>query len=83
LVCHVLKVYEGIAHNENGRSVLNSGYLLIRYPGAYPGIGAEERGQSEAIAETCLKWPAENAIICTIMGRWFGWCFGRLVLATV
>ena len=31
---------------------------LVDTPGAYPGIGAEERGQAEAIArsiETCLK----------------------------
>ena len=30
---------------------------LVDTPGAYPGIGAEERGQAEAIArsiETCL-----------------------------
>ena len=41
---------------------------LIDTPGAYPGIGAEERGQSEAIAKnlfemTTLKTP----IICTII----------------
>ncbi|MFT5664929.1 MAG: acetyl-CoA carboxylase carboxyl transferase subunit alpha [Gammaproteobacteria bacterium] len=43
---------------------------LIDTPGAYPGIGAEERGQSEAIARnlyvlTDLKTP----IICTIIGE--------------
>ena len=43
---------------------------LIDTPGAYPGIGAEERGQSEAIARnlftmTTLKTP----IICTIIGE--------------
>ena len=43
---------------------------LIDTPGAYPGIGAEERGQSEAIAKnlfemTTLKTP----IICTIIGE--------------
>ena len=41
---------------------------LIDTPGAYPGVGAEERGQSEAIAaciETCLKIrvPLVSAII--------------------
>ena len=43
---------------------------LIDTPGAYPGIDAEERGQSEAIARnlfemTTLKTP----IICTIIGE--------------
>ncbi len=43
---------------------------LIDTPGAYPGIGAEERGQSEAIAKNLytlaeLKTP----IICTIIGE--------------
>ena len=43
---------------------------LIDTPGAYPGIGAEERGQSEAIARnlfemTTLKTP----IICTVIGE--------------
>ena len=30
---------------------------LIDTPGAYPGFGAEERGQAEAIATTCARWP--------------------------
>ncbi|PIE42257.1 MAG: acetyl-CoA carboxylase carboxyl transferase subunit alpha [Gammaproteobacteria bacterium] len=43
---------------------------FIDTPGAYPGIGAEERGQSEAIARnlyemTTLKTP----IICTVIGE--------------
>ncbi len=43
---------------------------LVDTPGAYPGIGAEERGQSEAIARNLytladLKIP----IICTIIGE--------------
>ena len=43
---------------------------FIDTPGAYPGIGAEERGQSEAIAKNlkvmaCLKVP----IICTVIGE--------------
>ncbi len=43
---------------------------LIDTAGAYPGIGAEERGQSEAIAksiETCLR--AEVPIISIIIGE--------------
>jgi acetyl-CoA carboxylase carboxyl transferase subunit alpha len=43
---------------------------LVDTPGAYPGIGAEERGQSEAIARNLytlaeLKIP----VICTIIGE--------------
>jgi acetyl-CoA carboxylase carboxyl transferase subunit alpha len=43
---------------------------LIDTPGAYPGIGAEERGQSEAIARNLyvlaeLKTP----VICTVIGE--------------
>ncbi|HKJ49858.1 MAG TPA: acetyl-CoA carboxylase carboxyl transferase subunit alpha [Gammaproteobacteria bacterium] len=43
---------------------------LVDTPGAYPGIGAEERGQSEAIAKNLyalaeLKIP----VICTVIGE--------------
>ena len=43
---------------------------FIDTPGAYPGIGAEERGQSEAIARnlremSTLKVP----VICTVIGE--------------
>jgi acetyl-CoA carboxylase carboxyl transferase subunit alpha len=43
---------------------------FIDTPGAYPGVGAEERGQSEAIA-TNLKVMAELRvpIICTVIGE--------------
>jgi len=43
---------------------------LIDTPGAYPGVGAEERGQSEAIA-TNLKVMARLTvpIMCTIIGE--------------
>lgn len=43
---------------------------FIDTPGAYPGVGAEERGQSEAIA-TNLKEMAELRvpIICTVIGE--------------
>jgi len=45
-------------------------FTFIDTPGAYPGIGAEERGQSEAIARNLfvlseLKTP----IICTVIGE--------------
>lgn len=43
---------------------------FIDTPGAYPGIGAEERGQAEAIARnlqtmSCLRIP----VICTVIGE--------------
>ncbi len=43
---------------------------FIDTPGAYPGVGAEERGQSEAIAKN-LKVMAELTvpIICTVIGE--------------
>ncbi|GAB5382070.1 MAG: acetyl-CoA carboxylase carboxyl transferase subunit alpha [Aliiglaciecola sp.] len=43
---------------------------FIDTPGAYPGVGAEERGQSEAIAKN-LKEMAELTvpIICTVIGE--------------
>ncbi len=57
---------------------------FVDTPGAYPGIGAEERGQSEAIGRnlyelTRLRLP----VLCTIIGeggsrRRAGDCRGRL-----
>ena len=43
---------------------------FIDTPGAYPGVGAEERGQSEAIA-TNLKYMARLPVpvICTVIGE--------------
>jgi acetyl-CoA carboxylase carboxyl transferase subunit alpha len=43
---------------------------LIDTPGAYPGIGAEERGQSEAIARNLFSMATlKTPIICTIIGE--------------
>ena len=43
---------------------------LIDTPGAYPGIGAEERGQSEAIARNLLKMASlKIPIVCVIIGE--------------
>ena len=43
---------------------------FIDTPGAYPGVGAEERGQSEAIARNLFEMPKLNVpIICTIIGE--------------
>jgi len=55
-------------------------FTFIDTPGAYPGVGAEERGQSEAIGRnlyvmTGLKVP----IICTVIGE--GGSGGALAIA--
>lgn len=43
---------------------------FIDTPGAYPGIGAEERNQSEAIARNLLEMAKlKTPIICTIIGE--------------
>ena len=43
---------------------------FIDTPGAYPGIGAEERGQSEAIARNLLEMAElRTPIICTVIGE--------------
>jgi len=54
---------------------------LVDTPGAYPGKGAEERGQAEAIAratQTCLN--ARNPIISVIIGE--GGSGGAVAIAT-
>jgi len=43
---------------------------LIDTPGAYPGVGAEERGQSEAIARNLLEMAELRVpIVCTVIGE--------------
>lgn len=43
---------------------------FIDTPGAYPGIGAEERGQSEAIGRNLYEMAAlKTPIICTVIGE--------------
>ena len=43
---------------------------FIDTPGAYPGIGAEERGQSEAIARNLMEMAGLRVpIICTVIGE--------------
>ena len=45
-------------------------YTLVDTPGAYPGIGAEERGQSEAIGRNIFEMAQlEVPIISTIIGE--------------
>lgn len=43
---------------------------FIDTPGAYPGVGAEERGQSEAIARNLLVMSRlRTPIVCTVIGE--------------
>ena len=43
---------------------------LVDTPGAYPGIGAEERGQSEAIAKNLFALAElKTPVICTVIGE--------------
>ncbi|MGG6461689.1 acetyl-CoA carboxylase carboxyltransferase subunit alpha [Solilutibacter silvestris] len=45
-------------------------FTFIDTPGAYPGIGAEERGQSEAIARNLMEMAELRVpIICTVIGE--------------
>ena len=45
-------------------------FTFIDTPGAYPGIGAEERGQSEAIARNLyVMAELKTPVICTVIGE--------------
>jgi acetyl-CoA carboxylase carboxyl transferase subunit alpha len=45
-------------------------FTFIDTPGAYPGIGAEERGQSEAIARNLYAMSElKTPVICTVIGE--------------
>lgn len=45
-------------------------FTFVDTPGAYPGIGAEERGQSEAIGRNIFEMAQlEVPIVCTIIGE--------------
>lgn len=45
-------------------------FTFVDTPGAYPGIGAEERGQSEAIGRNIYEMAQlEVPIVCTIIGE--------------
>src|SRR5262245_44521462 len=70
----------GCAHPEGYRKALNRMRLaakfqlpiisLIDTPGAYPGIGAEERGQAQLIATKLLEMSRlPTPIICVIIGE--------------
>ena len=72
--------YFGCAHPEGYRKAMSKMRMAAKYglpiiclidtPGAYPGIGAEERGQAQVIAESMLlmsKLP--TPIICVVIGE--------------
>ncbi len=70
----------GCAHPEGYRKALNRMRMaakfqlpiitLIDTPGAYPGIGAEERGQAQLIANNLLEMSRLQApIICVVIGE--------------
>jgi acetyl-CoA carboxylase carboxyl transferase subunit alpha len=70
----------GCAHPEGYRKALRKMQLaaklglpivsLINTPGAYPGIGAEERGQAAAIAENILHmFDLQVPILCVVIGE--------------
>ncbi len=70
----------GLAHPEGYRKALSKMRLaakfqipvicLIDTPGAYPGVGAEERGQSQAIAENMFEMSRlRTPIICVVIGE--------------
>ena len=45
-------------------------YTFIDTPGAYPGVGAEERGQSEAIGRNLFEMARlRSPVICTVIGE--------------
>ena len=55
-------------------------FTFIDTPGAYPGVGAEERGQSEAIGRNLLEMAAfKTPIIVTVIGE--GGSGGALAIA--
>jgi acetyl-CoA carboxylase carboxyl transferase subunit alpha len=72
--------YFGCAHPEGYRKALAKMKLaakfglpvicLIDTPGAYPGIGAEERGQAQVIAENMFEMSRlPTPIICVVIGE--------------
>ena len=75
-----LECFYGCAHPEGYRKALNRMRLaakfhlpiicLIDTPGAYPGIGAEERGQAQLIATNLLEMSRlPTPVICVVIGE--------------
>ena len=72
--------YFGCAHPEGYRKAMAKMKMAEKYklpvicfidtPGAYPGIGAEERGQAQVIAENMYEMSRlETPIICVVIGE--------------
>jgi acetyl-CoA carboxylase carboxyl transferase subunit alpha len=72
--------YFGCAHPEGYRKAIAKMKLAAKYglpviclidtPGAYPGIGAEERGQAQVIAENMYEMSRlRTPIICVVIGE--------------
>lgn len=72
--------YFGCAHPEGYRKAMAKMRLAAKYrlpviclidtPGAYPGIGAEERGQAQVIAENMFEMSRlPTPIICLVIGE--------------
>ena len=70
----------GCAHPEGYRKALVKMRLAAKYrvpvitlidtPGAYPGVGAEERGQAQAIAENMFEMSRlPTPIVCVVIGE--------------
>ncbi len=70
----------GCAHPEGYRKALKQMKLAAKYglpviclidtPGAYPGVGAEERGQAQVIAENMFEMSRlPTPVICVIIGE--------------
>jgi len=72
-----VKCYFGLAHPEGYRKALRCMKLAEKYglpvvtlidtPGAYPGIGAEERGQAESIAKNLMEMSRLRTPIISII----------------
>ena len=72
--------FYGCAHPEGYRKALSKMKLAAKYrlpvvclidtPGAYPGIGAEERGQSQLIATSIMEMSQlPTPVICVVIGE--------------
>lgn len=72
--------YYGCAHPEGYRKALSKMKLAAKYalpvvclidtPGAFPGVGAEERGQSQLIATSILEMARLNTpVVCVVIGE--------------
>lgn len=72
--------YFGCAHPEGYRKAIKKMQMAEKYglpvvcfidtPGAYPGVGAEERGQAQVIAESMFEMSKlTTPIICVVIGE--------------